>query len=82
MESVLLNISAGSGPEECAYAAALTLQVLQEEIKERKSISFRIIEAESSTINRNIRPALISLEGIAIGNLNAETLFVFMTGRP
>lgn len=65
MESILLIISAGSGPEECAHAAALTLQVLQNEIEEKqgKNITLTIIEAEPSRIKGNIRSALIALEG-------------------
>lgn len=65
MEIVLLIISAGSGPEECAHAAALTLQALQNEIEEKhgKNITLKIIETEPSRIKGNIRSVLISLEG-------------------
>ena len=63
MEILYLNISAGSGPEECAYAAALTLKVLQSEIAVRQDITLRLIETEPSREKGNIRSALISLEG-------------------
>ena len=63
METIYLNISAGSGPEECAHAAALTLKVLQSEIADRQDITLRIIEIEPSREKGNIRSALIALEG-------------------
>lgn len=65
METILLILSAGSGPEECAHTAALTLQVLQNEIEEKKdkNISLKIIETEPSRIKGNIRSALIAIEG-------------------
>ncbi|MCL2129210.1 MAG: peptide chain release factor H [Treponema sp.] len=63
METIWLNISAGSGPEECAHAAALTLQVFNKEIENRKDIKVRIIETETSRIKGNFRSALIALEG-------------------
>ena len=65
METICLTISAGSGPEECAYAAALTLKILQKELKEQKDsdITIRIIETEPSCVKGNIRSALLMLEG-------------------
>ena len=63
METIWLNISAGSGPEECAHAAALTLQVLEKELECQQNISMRIIETEASRMNGNLRSALIALEG-------------------
>ena len=65
MESILLIISAGNGPEECAYAAALTLQVLQKEIEGRQNekTTLQIIETEPSRIKGNIRSALVAIEG-------------------
>ena len=63
METTYLNISAGSGPEECAYAAALTLKVLQSEIAGQQDIALRVIEMEPSGKKGNIRSALIALEG-------------------
>ena len=62
METIFLNISAGSGPEECAHAAALTLQALQKEIKDKKDLTIRIIETEPSRIKGNFRSVLISKE--------------------
>ena len=62
METIWLSISAGSGPEECAHAAALTLQVLQIEA-ENSGITMRIIEIEPSQVKGNFRSALIALDG-------------------
>jgi peptide chain release factor len=60
-----LNISSGQGPEECAHAAALTLQVLQKELEEQQEadISARLIAVEPSRIKNNIRSALLALDG-------------------
>ena len=65
METIWLSISAGSGPEECAFAAAQTLQVLQREAEKYKDneILMRIIETEPSMVKGNIRSALIALDG-------------------
>ena len=63
METVLLIISAGSGPEECARAAALTLELLKNEATKQQSITMRLIEIETSRVNGNIRSALIAIEG-------------------
>ena len=63
METIWLNISAGSGPEECAHAVALTLQVILKELAGQQKITMRIIETEASRINGNVRSALIALEG-------------------
>ena len=65
MDTIYLSISAGSGPEECAHAAALTLQAMQREINERnpKDIRISVIESEEAGEKGNIRSALIALEG-------------------
>ena len=63
LETIWLNISAGSGPEECAHAAALTLEAFENEIEGRKKIRMRIIETEASRIKGNLRSVLIALEG-------------------
>jgi peptide chain release factor len=65
LETIWLSISAGSGPEECAYAAALTVQVIQQEIynQPESEIKLSIIESEASRENGNIRSALLALEG-------------------
>ena len=63
METIWLNTSAGSGPEECAHAAALTLQVIKKEAEMHKDITLQIIEAEESRIKGNFRSVLILLEG-------------------
>jgi peptide chain release factor len=63
LDTIWLSISAGTGPEECAHAAALTLRVLQKEIAEQGGIQFRIVDAEPSREKGNIRSALAALEG-------------------
>jgi peptide chain release factor len=65
LDTIWLSISAGNGPEECAHAAALTLQVLIGEIQNRKDveIAIRIIETEPSPVKGNIHSALVTLEG-------------------
>lgn len=65
MNTIWLSISAGSGPEECAYAAALTVKVLLEEIDKQKELAIKagLIESEPAREKGNIRSALIALEG-------------------
>jgi len=65
LDTIWFSISAGNGPEECAHAAALTLQVLQKDVKsyKRSKITLRIIETEPSMLKGNIRSALVALEG-------------------
>jgi peptide chain release factor len=65
---VWLSISAGTGPEECAHAAALTLQAFQNEVlalnsAEKRGIELRVIDAEPSREKGNIRSALVAIEG-------------------
>jgi len=65
LETIWLSVSAGSGPEECAHAVSLTLQVLQKETEasNHKDITIKVIETEPSVIKGNFRSALIALEG-------------------
>ena len=65
MNTIWLSISAGSGPEECAHAAALTVQAMFGEIKNREDagLTIRVIESESTGENDNIRSALLALDG-------------------
>ncbi|MDR1987134.1 MAG: peptide chain release factor H [Treponema sp.] len=64
MDTIWLIISAGTGPEECAHAAALTLRVIQKEIEKKGGgVTLRIIDAEPSRESGNIRSALVALEG-------------------
>jgi peptide chain release factor len=64
LAAIWLSVSAGTGPEECAYAAALTLRVLQREIEETgNGVALRIIDAEPSHEKGAIRSALVALEG-------------------
>ncbi|MHB9291493.1 putative peptide chain release factor [Hollandina sp. SP2] len=70
LDTIWLSISAGTGPEECAHAAALTLQVLQKEIEKKGGgVTLRIIDAEPSRESGNIRSALVALEGEDIKKL-------------
>ncbi|MDR0475610.1 MAG: peptide chain release factor H [Treponema sp.] len=62
METIWISISAGSGPEECAHAASLTVQVFLEELQNR-NIKTIVLESETSRIKGNIRSALIAIEG-------------------
>jgi len=65
METIWLNISAGSGPEECAHAAALTVQAILNEIKEKPELKIKacIIESEAAREKGNFRSVLLILEG-------------------
>ena len=65
MDTIWLSISAGNGPEECAHAAALTVQVMLQEIQDREGsdVKINVIESEPSREKGNIRSALLVLEG-------------------
>jgi peptide chain release factor len=65
LDTIWLSISAGSGPEECAHAAALTVQAMLREIQERaeSDIKISVIESEPAREKGNIRSALLVLEG-------------------
>ena len=63
METIHLTISAGSGPEECAHAAALTFKVLENELGSRKDLSAKVIEIEPSGEKGNVRSVIIALTG-------------------
>jgi len=65
LETIWLSISAGSGPEECAHAAALTLREITREIKSQPELEIKlsIIETEPAGEKGNIRSALLALEG-------------------
>ena len=63
METIRLTISAGSGPEECAHAAALTLKALENEISSRKDLFVKVIEIEPSREKGNVRSVIIALTG-------------------
>ncbi|MDR2500432.1 MAG: peptide chain release factor H [Treponema sp.] len=65
MDTIWLSISAGSGPEECARAAALTVRVLLRDLQSRpgNGIAVRLIETAPSRIPGNIRSALLALAG-------------------
>ncbi|MDR1893827.1 MAG: peptide chain release factor H [Spirochaetales bacterium] len=67
MNSVLLGISSGQGPEECAYAAALTKRIILREIADLAHggipITARVIETEPSRLGENLRSCLLAIEG-------------------
>jgi peptide chain release factor len=67
LETALLGISSGNGPEECAYAAALTKQLIVREIDDLANkgirIKARVIETEESRITGNVRSCLLAVEG-------------------
>jgi len=65
LNTVWLSISAGSGPEECAYTASLTVKALLQEIQNlpEKNIKGEVIESEPSQVKGNLISALIALEG-------------------
>jgi len=65
VDTIWLSVSAGSGPEECAHAAALTVQAMLREIQNRTEpdIKISVIENESAREKGNIRSALLALEG-------------------
>jgi peptide chain release factor len=65
LDTIFLCVSAGSGPEECAHTAALTVQVLLQEIQNlpEADVKVSVIEDEPSRVKGNIRSALLALEG-------------------
>jgi peptide chain release factor len=67
LETLWLSISAGKGPEECAYAAALTMKLIIEEAEDRaargEAAAVRVLETEPSRIKGNIRSALLAVDG-------------------
>jgi peptide chain release factor len=65
LNTIWLSISSGNGPEECAYAASLTVKVLLQEIQNlpQKNINAEVLESEPSLVKGNIKSALIALEG-------------------
>jgi len=65
LNTIWLSISAGSGPEECAHTASLTVKALLQEIQNlpEKNIKGKVIESDPSQVKGNLRSALIALEG-------------------
>jgi len=65
VDTIWLSVSAGSGPEECAHAAALTVQAMLCEIqgKAKTDITISVIESENAREKGNIRSALLALDG-------------------
>jgi peptide chain release factor len=65
LETIWLSVSAGSGPEECAHVAALTLKALVREAETYPgdAVQVRVISAETSREKGNFRSVLLSLEG-------------------
>jgi peptide chain release factor len=67
LETILLGISSGNGPEECAHAAALTMRLIIEEIENSagrgRTLSVTVVESEPSRIKGNIRSAVLAIDG-------------------
>jgi len=65
LDTIWLSISAGSGPEECSHAAALTVQAMFQDIQDKPELEIKanIIESEGAWEKGNIRSALLVLEG-------------------
>jgi peptide chain release factor len=76
VESIILSISSGQGPEECARAAALTLEVMLRDINRRAKNGERlralVVETEVSRVAGNIRSALLLVEGAAALSFASE----------
>lgn len=72
MSTIYLIISAGVGPEECAKAAAGTMEEIQAEAKklseQGNSVKTEILEKQPSLVKGNIRSALIELQGEDVQN--------------
>jgi hypothetical protein len=77
LDIFFLSVSAGSGPEECAYAASLTVRVLLQEIKnlKDKDVKAEIIESEPTLVKGNVRSALIAIEENAIETKFLKTVY-------
>jgi peptide chain release factor len=59
-----LSVSAGSGPEECAYCAALTVKVLLHELDSGQwRVTGRILETLPAREKGSMRSCLVALEG-------------------
>jgi len=65
LNTIFLSVSAGNGPEECAYAASLTVNAIMRELQNLpgKPLKGEVIESEPARIKTNIRSALIALGG-------------------
>ncbi|GHU25080.1 peptide chain release factor H [Spirochaetia bacterium] len=60
MTTIYLHVSAGIGPEECAYAAARTVQKI---IHDAATVKATVIKTMPSPVAGNIRSALLEIEG-------------------
>lgn len=70
MKTIWLSISAGNGPEECAYAASLTVKVILDEINNNPELNIKacITEMENAREKGNIHSALLTLEGDTVSD--------------
>jgi peptide chain release factor len=66
-----LQISSGSGPEECAHAAALTLREIIAAARET-GFSITVVDTEPSRVQENIRSCLLAVEGENADNFVAS----------
>jgi peptide chain release factor len=62
MDKHIIQITAGTGPEECCLAAALTLKEFLKEVK-AEHITHQVIDRISGQENGTISSALIQIEG-------------------
>jgi len=71
LDAIYLLISAGTGPEECAWAASQTLKKITQESdtfkQQGKGLNVSVIEIRESRVPGNIRSALLEITG---GNAN------------
>ena len=67
---ILLQLSAGQGPEECCIAVQLALKVLQKECAQDKVVC-RLVEHTQSS-GQGFRSVLVALEGSAAEQLSAR----------
>ena len=59
---ILLQLSAGQGPDECARAVALGLRQLETEARARR-VSVKVIESVSGTRSGTYKSVLVALDG-------------------
>jgi peptide chain release factor len=62
LDTIWLQISSGSGPEECAYAVACTVRVMEKEM-EALRLQSSVLETEPSYRAGNMRSCLLAVEG-------------------
>ncbi|WP_222612511.1 hypothetical protein [Undibacterium flavidum] len=69
---ILVQITAGQGPEECCLGVAKTWQALQREAR-RYACRLELVESVPATRTSNFKSLLLSLEG---ENENSSTSWI------